>query len=369
MTSTGHGGDVFDAARRLNVPLSELIDFSASINPLGISSRAIRRLKREVDLARHYPDRAQQELRELIATRHRIDPRCILFGNGATQLLHLIPRCLKPGKALLLAPGFSEYCNALLHERCRIYYYSLKAKNKFQLQVARFLQSIPRSIEMIVLANPNNPTGQLLGERELNDVVEYCGNRGHYLLVDESFLDFTAQRSLSRLASRSDHLIVVRSLTKFYALAGLRIGYVVASRPLIRNFATRLEPWSVNSLALVAAAESVRDTEYQKRSLDWIQHERSRLLSELQRLAWLEPFPSQTNFLLVEIKHPSITGRQLQRALEKNRILIRDSAGFHGLGPQFIRLAVRNHRENQLLITSLQAFEKRCLPTNGVQRY
>lgn len=113
MTTMTHGGDVFGAARRMGIPVSQLADFSASINPIGISHRALRRLKRELPLIRHYPDRAQQELRDLIASEEKVDPRCILFGNGATQLLHLLTRWLHPRKALLVAPGFSEYRRAL----------------------------------------------------------------------------------------------------------------------------------------------------------------------------------------------------------------------------------------------------------------
>jgi threonine-phosphate decarboxylase len=366
MTITAHGGDVFGAARRLNVPFSQLTDFSASINPLGTSSRALRRLKQELELVRHYPDGAQQELRGLIAAREKIDPRCLLFGNGATQLLYLIPRCLRPVKALLLAPGFSEYLTALRHEGCQIFHHSLKSEHKFQLRLADLQQCIHKQhIDFVVLDNPHNPTGMLITRSALIELTEFCNSRGIYLLVDESFLDFTRQPSLSRLTSKRDHLIVVRSLTKFYALAGLRIGYMVASAPLIQNFAARVEPWSVNSLALIAAAESVRDLEYQKQALALVQRQRQFLSSELRRLGWLEPFPSQSNFLLVKIKHPDITSTQLRCELEKDRILIRDSAGFLGLDSQYIRLAVRTPKENRLLIMKLRRFANRYLDTNG----
>ncbi|MGH9352294.1 MAG: threonine-phosphate decarboxylase, partial [Terriglobia bacterium] len=341
MISTTHGGDVFGAARRLKVSVSQLIDFSASINPMGISARALRRLKGELRLARHYPDGAQQELRHLIAVREKIDPQCIIFGNGATQLLHVIPRCLRPRKALLLAPGFSEYWNALHQGRCRIAWHSLKPEEKFQLRLAGLMERIEEAhAGIVMLANPNNPTGKTVSHSALNQLVNFCRSRAVHLVVDESFLDFTSQPSLATLASRQDYLIVVRSLTKFYALAGLRIAYMVASAPLIHALAGHLEPWSVNTLALIAAAESLKDGEYQKRTLALIESERQYLFSQLQRLGWLVPFPSQSNFLLVRIKAPEVSGGELRRELEKDHILIRDSVGFHGLGPQFIRLAV-----------------------------
>lgn len=357
MTTMTHGGDVFGAARRLGIPVSQLTDFSASINPMGISHRALRRLKRELPLVRHYPDAAQQELRDLIASEERVDSQCILFGNGATQLLHLLSRWLNPRKALLLAPGFSEYWNALCRTSCKITACALKPKENFKLKLADLIQCIDEKRPgVVILANPNNPIGTLVSHAALIELAKVCRSRAIHLVLDESFLDFTSQPSLGPLAARRDSLIVVRSLTKFYALPGLRMGYLVASRPLVHDLANRIEPWSVNTLALIAAAESLKDVEYRERTLALVASEREYLSNGLKRLQWLEPFPSQSNFLLAHIKLSGVSGMDLRRALEKNHILIRDSAGFSGLSSQFIRVAVRSRRENRLLLKALRTF-------------
>jgi threonine-phosphate decarboxylase len=357
MTTMAHGGDVFGAARRLGIPISQLIDFSASINPMGISHRALRRLKRELPLVRHYPDAAQQELRDLIASEEKIDSQCILFGNGATQLLHLLTRWLHPRKALLLAPGFSEYWNGLHLMGCKIAAYAMKPEENFQLKLADLVQCIDEKRPgLVILANPNNPTGTMVSHSALIELAKFCRSRAIHLVLDESFLDFTLQPSLAHLSARQDYLIVVRSLTKFYALAGLRIGYLVASRRIIRSLADCIEPWSVNTLALIAAAESLKDAEYRKRTVAVIASEREYLSNGLKRLQWLESFPSQSNFLLTHIKLPGVGGKDLRRALERDHILIRDSTGFRGLSSQFIRVAVRARRENQLLLNALRTF-------------
>ncbi|HUY13926.1 MAG TPA: threonine-phosphate decarboxylase CobD [Terriglobia bacterium] len=357
MTTMTHGGDVFGAARRLGIPISQLTDFSASINPMGISHRALRRLKRELPLVRHYPDAAQQELRDLIASEEKIDSQCILFGNGATQLLHLLSRWLNPRKALLLAPGFSEYRSALQHLDCKIAEYTLEPEEHFQFKLADLMLCIDEKRPgLVVLANPNNPTGTLVSRSALVELAKCCRDRAIHLVLDESFLDFTSQPSLAPLAARQDYLIVVRSLTKFYALAGLRIGYLVALRPVIHALADCIEPWSVNTLALIAAAESLKDVEYRERTLALVASEREYLSNGLKRLQWLEPFRSQSNFLLAHIKLPGVSGMDLRCALEKDRILVRDSTGFHGLSSQFIRVAVRARRKNQLLLKALRTF-------------
>lgn len=348
---------MFGAARRLGISVSQLTDFSANINPMGISHRALGRLKRELPLVRHYPDAAQQELRDLIASEENIDPRCILFGNGATQLLHLVSRWLNPHKALLLAPGFSEYWNGLHRMGCKIAACALKPEENFQLKLADLVQCIDEERPgLVILANPNNPTGTLVSHSALIELAKFCRGRAIHLVLDESFLDFTLQPSLAPLSARQDYLIVVRSLTKFYALAGLRIGYLVASRPVIGSLADCIEPWSVNTLALIAAAESLKDAEYRRRTLALVASEREYLSNGLKRLQWLAPFPSQSNFLLAQIKLPGVSGTDLRRALEKNYILIRDSNGFHGLSSQFIRVAVRARRENQMLLKALRTF-------------
>lgn len=357
MTRMTHGGDVFGAARRLGIPVSHLTDFSASINPMGISHRALRRLKRELPLVRHYPDAAQKELRDLIASEEKIDSHCILFGNGATQLLHLFSRWLNPGKALLLAPGFSEYWNALQRVNCTIAEYVLTPEEHFQINPASLIGRIKEERpNLVMLANPNNPTGALIPHSALVELAKFCCGRAIHLILDESFLDFTSQSSLARLAARQDYLIVLRSLTKFYALAGLRIGYLVALRQAVLDLANYMEPWSVNTLALTAAAESLMDVEYRKRTVALIACEREYLSNGLKRLQWIEPFPSQSNFLLAQIKLAGVSGTDLRRALEKDRILIRDSTGFHGLSSQFIRIAVRTRRENQMLLKALRTF-------------
>lgn len=351
-----HGGRVFAAARLQGVPVERILDFSANINPLGPSPRALGRLRRDLPLIRFYPDTENEELRDLVVQEAGIKKDCLLFGNGATSLLHLVPRVLKPRAAVVLEPGFSEYSSALTRSGCRIHSLVLRPEAGFQVDREALFGILRRTRPgLLVLGNPNNPTGNLLPRPLLSELIDTCSERRIYLIVDESFLDFTADPSCAFDATKNPRLVVVRSLTKFWALPGLRIGYLVAHKTLVEKLSARSEPWSVNILASAAAAESLRDFQYRDRTLNLICRERAFLLEQLAGIPWLKPFPSEANFLLVRITAPGITSTLLCERLAERNILIRDGSSFPGLGRGYFRVAIRRRSENQRLIDELRA--------------
>lgn len=358
MALVSHGGDVFAAARRQGVAVSGILDFSASINPLGLSPKARRRIKRELSLVCHYPDKCQAELRNVVASRERIKPDCLLFGNGATQLIHLISRCLRPKKALVAEPSFAEYRAALRCSGSKIVEFRMRVDRGFRFETDEFLEALEREQpELIILGNPNNPTGSVIPRKSLLRLASFCADRRMHLLIDESFIDFTCEASLLPLAVRQQFLIVVRSFTKFFALPGLRIGYLAAHRTVIERLGAYLEPWSVNALALVAAAESMKDSAYREKTLALIKRGKQYLSDALAKLGWLEPYPSEANFLLLRITAQGLEGSDLRQKLEAENILIRDATGFRGLSSQHVRIAIRRRRENRLLLDALHAID------------
>jgi threonine-phosphate decarboxylase len=351
-----HGGQVFAAARLQGVSPDKILDFSANINPLGPSPKALRRLRRDLALIRFYPDAENRELRDVVASESAINGDCILFGNGATALLHLIPRVLKPRTAVVLEPGFSEYSAALERAGCRIHDLLLRPEAGFQLDHAALFDALHRTRpDVLVLGNPNNPTGTIFPSPLISELISVCSRRRIYLVLDESFIDFTTYPSRVADAAKHSHVVVVRSLTKFWALAGLRIGYLVAQKALIEKLSARSEPWSINTLASAAAAESLRDVKYRDRTLHLIRRERAFLVKQLSRLAWLETYPSEANFLLVRITAPGVTSTHLRGRLQERNILIRDGSNFPGLGRRYFRIAIRGRSDNQRLIDALHA--------------
>ena len=359
MSAAEHGGDIWGAAQRRGVPLSRFIDFSANINPLGPSPRVAKRLARDLAAVAHYPDKRQGELRKLLAARDGVAEDCILFGNGATQLIHLIPRLGRYRKALIVEPTFSEYRRALSNSRIEIREFLLQPKDNFYLDLDLLLRTLRREQpDVVFLASPNNPTGLAIPRRALLAVAAFCEGGGTDLIVDESFIEFTTELSLVRAATRGRHLMVIRSLTKSFALAGLRIGYLVAGRSRLKELAFHMEPWSVNTLALSAAAASIRDTDHIGNACRLIQQERQYLSCGLSQLGWLHVYPSSANFLLVRIRNRYVSVPALQRMLEARNVLIRDASNFRGLGKAYLRLAVRPHKENRRLLAELRAIGK-----------
>ena len=256
---------------------------------------------------------------------------------------------------MLIAPGFSEYRAALASVQTHINKFRLRPEIGFNLETNTFLASLQKSEpDCILLANPNNPTGTVIPHDEILRIADFCRRVRMNFIVDESFIDFTQEPSLAAVTALNPFLIVIQSLTKFFALPGLRIGYLVAHRSAAQTFSQTAEPWSVNTLALAAAAESIKDGAYRKRTLALIAKEREYLLTGLRKLGWLEPYSSQVNFLLVRSKQRRLSGDVLRRELERMHFLIRDSSGFGGLGPQFFRVAVRTHKENHRLLDALR---------------
>lgn len=349
-----HGGDIWGVAKQRSVAISRLIDFSANINPLGLSVKAKKRLVSDIGLVSHYPDRDQTELRGLIASRNNIARDCILFGNGSTHLIHLIPRFKRYRKALIVEPTFSEYRAALSNCGAKITAFPLKAQENFRFDPRTFIESVNRERpDAVFLANPNNPTGTLIPRRQLSRAVTFCEQNGIDLVLDESFIELTPGVSMVVPASCSRHLIIIRSLTKCFALAGLRIGYLVADRSVIEGLAASIESWSVNTLALSAAAACISDAKYLQKSLRLIQREREYLFRGVAKLGWLHPYPSKANFLLARIQEPRFNSASLKRKLETANILIRDTCDFRGLGTKHVRLAVRPRAENRRLLIEL----------------
>jgi threonine-phosphate decarboxylase len=358
--STGeHGGDIWGAAERRGVPLARLLDFSANINPLGPSLKARKRLARDVSLVALYPDKKQAELRRLLAARDGIAEDCILFGNGATQLIHLIPRVGRYSRAIILEPAFSEYRRALSNSGSKIGEFLLTPNDNFHLDLNLLLRVLGREQpNVLFLANPNNPTGLVFPHRMLLDVSAFCEERDIDLIVDESFIEFTTELSLVTLATQCRRLLVVRSLTKSFALAGLRIGYLVAGLSRVKELARRMEPWSVNTLALSAAAASILDADYIQKAQSLIRRERAYLSRGLAQLGWLHPYPSCANFILARIRARRTTAPALERMLAARNVLIRNASDFRGLDNQYLRFAVRQHRENRRLLAELGAIGK-----------
>jgi threonine-phosphate decarboxylase len=349
-----HGGNLHQVIR--DYRLGKLTDFSANINPLGVPLGVRQVLNDHWDALTHYPDPDCTELKAELARRHGIRPEQILVGNGSIELIYLIPQAIKPKRSLVLAPSFSELERACSLAGSQVKRVDLREAEGFRVRTEEIITAL-RDIQLLLIANPNNPTGVLVPPEELLKIAAACEAQGIWLVVDEAFLDFTQtpdEYSLINKAAGSERLIVLRSLTKFYALAGLRLGYGVANRKLIARLGEFKPPWSVNQLAQVAGLAALTDSDYPDRSRQLIAQQRDFLWNELSRDGCFRPYPSAVNYLLVRLINSGVTSSQLQERLIAKGYLIRNCANFAGLDDSFFRLAVRQPQENQGLIQALR---------------
>ncbi len=341
-----HGGRAIDFSRRERCDVGEVIDFSASINPLGLSPLAIAALKEKMPLLTHYPDSECTDLREALAQKYGLKIEQILIGNGSTELIHLIPRGLGIHRVLIPFPTFSEYERAVRQADGKIDFLPLREERLFQIDPEEIVRKLSDS--PLFLCNPNNPTGQLLCKRDVAFIVEKAHENGSVVVLDEAFIDYAESESLIKEIREYPNLILLRSFTKFYGMPGLRVGYAVASPMLIREL-NRVKPtWSVNTLALIAAYESLKDHSYVKQSLDLVSSERHFLSESLGRIPEMTVFPSAANYLLLKSKRIDI--HLLESSLAHEKILVRNCSSFLGLSDAYIRVAVRGRAENKQLI-------------------
>ena len=347
-----HGGNVFAIARSLGIPPEELVDFSASINPLGPAPGVKEAVAAAFDRLVHYPDSDCTELRLALADRNGLAPECICVSNGSTELIYLLPRLMAGRSALVIAPPFSEYARALQRDGREADYLHLFPEDSFALDPERLRERLADGYDLVILGNPGNPTGRLYSLTEVEGVRSLCREAGCLLVVDEAFMDFCEGSSAKFLATGDDGLLVLRSMTKFYALPGLRLGYGIGSPATIARLASLREPWSVNTLAQVAGLASLAAAGHTEETLALVAGERQRISSALAALPGLRPFPAAANYLLVEIvAGPSAA--EVARQLLKKRLLIRTCGNFTGLDDRFFRVAVRLPEENDRLVAGL----------------
>ena len=276
--------------------------------------------------------------------RLQIPPDTILVGNGATDLLYFWIRSVCPKHATLIVPTFAEYRKALESVGCEIETVQLSSADFFRLP------SNVSASELVIVTNPNNPTGAYMPPEEM---VEWIGrfDASTQIFIDEAFIEFTAQPSLVRQIQRFPNIWILRSMTKFYALPGLRLGYLVGSR--VRGLMEKREPWQVNSLAEAAGIASLEDRAYEEATLQLVQRERIRLWKELQKLNSIRAFPSSANFFFASCADELLDG--LIARLMENKMLIRDCRSIEGLdGPHF-RFGIKARQENDVLLRHLRS--------------
>ena len=347
-----HGGNVDAWARSAGIEARGLLDFSASINPLGPPPSARKAFVKSYGEISRYPDPYGEQLKAALADHHGVSSAEVLLSNGSTQLIYLLSAALRPRKALVVAPAFSEYANALALIGAKVASFNLSTDNGFQFSTKRLSAAWDKDCDIVFIATPNSVTGQAIPKAEIEKVAHIALARKTMVVVDEAFIDFAETESIKALVRRNPYLIVLRSLTKYYALPGLRLGYLLGETGRVAELAAYQEPWSINGPALNVALASLKDSSFATKTERWLERERKFLFERLTALEGLHPLAARTNFLLVKIERSHSDALQLRSFLLQRSILIRACDTF-GLGVNYFRIAIKRRKDNQRLLAAL----------------
>lgn len=338
-----HGGDIY----RQHVEL----DFSVNLNPLGMPETVKEAIISHIDSYETYPDCHAKNLCAALAEREEVSFEAVLCGNGATELIYQAVWARKPKKALILAPAFVEYESALSAAGCEITQFVLKEENGFQFtkeEQTRFLKELQKRYDMVFFASPSNPCGITLKQDLINEICRICEENETFVFLDECFLDFTKQESFAKAIHQYKQLFILKSFTKNYCMAGLRLGYGICGSAAMIEQMRRIAPcWNVSSVAQAAGEAALQNRDYMKDARNYVQKERIFLKEQLVKFGF-NNICGEANYLFFK-GIPNLKERMLTKG-----ILIRDCENYYGVPAGYYRIAVRSHEDNIRLIKALE---------------
>ena len=357
MKTNRHGADLYALEKKYHYRPEDIRDFSSNINPLGPSPKAMEAAAKNIGALCRYPDPEYRKLKAAIAEYLKVPHGSVLLGCGTSQLIQAAIDCLKPARALINSPCYSEYERELEKIGAAVAEYQLDYHKNFAIDVDDIVERInEEGAELYVLTNPNNPTGSILTRA---DVARILDETDAYVLVDETYIEFTdpAIYSAVPLVSSRRKLIVIRGTSKFFATPGIRLGYALTGdEKLSEALAGELSIWGINSMADVMGRVMFKDDAYRDESFRLIQREKEKVITALETIPALKIFPSYGNFVLVKIKDRSHTAAELREALLAQKIVIRDCAGFKNLDERFFRFCLLDPESNDALIRAVKDF-------------
>lgn len=348
MEAQAHGGDLYGR--------QDMLDFSENVNPLGLPDSVKQALLEKADSFGFYPDPFCRDLTAALAGRENLPPEWIRFGNGAADLIYRAALGLRPKRALILAPTFSEYEYALRAADCETAFHTLYEKDGFRL-TETILKKLSPALDMVILCNPNNPTGQPAGRDLLLRIAKKCAECGTTLLVDECFvpfLDVPEEETMVGELAKFPNVMVLGAFTKFYAMAGLRLGHLFCADAKRREALDRCAPpWNISAPAQAAGLAALADASYVERTRALVPRERIWLCAALTKCG-VTVIGSKADYVFFKCNAcPNLAAR-----LEKEGVLIRDCGNYRGLDSRFSRAGVKTHEKNERLVAAIEGILK-----------
>jgi threonine-phosphate decarboxylase len=358
MQLPSHGANPKHLTKLLQLPLQEnAIDFSVNTTPFPLQRHVVDNWNNYLEVITKYPDPTSEKLKMVIAEKEQLSTNELLVGNGVAQLIFLIATYFQKKRVAIVEPTFSEYRDACRTFGCDIE--TIVLNEPWLLDVDKILQGCLKS-QLLFICNPNNPTGVAYPLKQLEDVIKNLALVDITVVIDEAFFDFQEEgKTLIQLIKRYPNLIVLRSLTKMYGIAGLRLGYMAANPIVIKNISKLQNPWSVNGIAQLLGCDCLEDAQYVRNVQEFVTLERKRVFYRLQQLGY-ETSNSQVNFYILREVEKQEDCIILMKYLIENDLIPRHTYNFPALEGRYLRLAIKTVEENNQLLTVLQRWKQRC---------
>lgn len=351
-----HGSDLEVIARRFHINEKNIIPYASNVNPLGISPLARQALIDNIDAISAYPDRDYVSLKSSISRYCGADKNHLILGNGVSDLIRLIFKALAPENTLIVGPAYAEYARAAILEGGIANTYMLKELDDFEMDAEAFLKTLDSSVDMLVICNPNNPTGKAIAKSQMDTILSHCLSLNIFVMVDETYVEFVQDVdsvSSATLAKKYGNLIVLRGISKFFAAPGLRLGYAITSNDCILNSASNDKiPWSINAYASVAGI-MFEDEHYINLTKSLIHTERNLVCAALSGRKTIKVYKPDANFVLIKLLKEGQTAADVFDYCIKRGFMIRDCTDYEGLGDKYIRFCFMKPEQNDNMINTI----------------
>lgn len=347
-----HGGNIYKLKREGGV---EVLDYSSNINPLGVPESFKKAVIENFEALEKYPDIDYVELRECIADYNGCSIENVIVGNGATEVLFLYMKAIKAKKVLIIAPTFAEYERAAKAAGRDVKFFPL---SKDFLLDENLLMDFITDEDVVVMCNPNNPTGKFQDLDKIERIAQFLERKNKKLFIDEAFIEFVdGWKEKTAFLLKHKNIFILRALTKFFALPGVRLGYgLTLDENILDEIKKIREPWSVNGVAEIAGKTMLFDKLYIHKTETWIKKEKIQFYEELKSLKGIEVTPTETNFILVKLLNDD--AKSFRKKMIENGVLVRDASNFVFLDESYIRLAIKDRKSNEKVLEAL----KKVLP-------
>lgn len=353
-----HGGDLDEISRIYGINKEEIYNFGGNVNPLGLPESVKKAISDNTNAPTAYPDVSYVSLREAISDYTGINCNYIMVGNGSTELISMCIKTINPKKAVIVSPAYSEYLREINLVGGKAELFPLQEKDEFMLNIPELKKILTNDINMLVICNPNNPTGTYITCEQTRDILIHCKKNNINVMMDETYVEFSdinKNVSAMPLVEEFDNLFIIRGTSKFFACPGLRLGYGACSnKKIIEYINSHKDPWSVNIFAEISGTVMFRDKEFIDNTHRLINSERNKIFKELFNLNRVHVYDTQSNFFLLRFKKDDITSSDVFNKLIQKKILIRDCADFPYLDNHFIRFCILDAKSNSLLLNELK---------------